>query len=125
MICGFGGEHSPGSEGAIMFMSRNARLAVIAISLWTVAPCLAADPPATSQAAKRTPQQIVQDIQAAGAALGELNPSELLDEAKRKELAPKMLPALKKLCGYADELVGLDNPQATQQGAQMKSQLTM
>jgi thiol-disulfide isomerase/thioredoxin len=108
-----------------MFISRNAGLAVIAMSLWTVAPCLAADPPATSQAAKRTPQQIAGDIQTASAALAELNPSELLDEAKRKEMAPKLLPALKSLSKYADELTGLDDPQAKQQGAQMKSQLTM
>jgi thiol-disulfide isomerase/thioredoxin len=98
---------------------------MIAMSMWTMAPCGAAPaaPPATSQAAKRPVQAIVQDIQTAGAALGELNPTELLDEAKRKELAPKLLPTLKAMAGYADELAALDDPQARQQGPQMKSQL--
>jgi len=107
--------------------SRKARLAVIAMSLWPVAPCLAgpADPPATSQAAKRTAQQIMQDVQSAGEALNDFNPSELTDEAKRKEMAPKLLPALAKISGYADELAALDDPQAKQQGQQMKSQLAM
>jgi thiol-disulfide isomerase/thioredoxin len=85
---------------------------------------IAADPPAATQPAKRDPQAILKDIQAAGAVMGQLNPSDLLDPAKRKEIAPKLLPALKTLSSLAEELTGLDEPQAKEQGRMMKGQLT-
>jgi thiol-disulfide isomerase/thioredoxin len=107
--------------------SSTARSLILSLSLMslTLAGVVrAADPPPQTQPAKRSPQQIIQDVQAASANLSDLNPSMLLDAQKRKEVAPKVLPALKKLVSLADELGQLDQPGAKQQAAQMKSQLT-
>ncbi|HSZ59332.1 MAG TPA: TlpA disulfide reductase family protein [Tepidisphaeraceae bacterium] len=104
-----------------------AKLPILILSLaaFAIAADLrAADPPAQTQPAKRSMQQIVQDIQSAGADLSQLNPSVLLDAQKRQEAAPKVVPALKKLISLAGELSNLNEPGAQQQGRQMRAQLT-
>jgi len=75
------------------------------------------------QQPKRSSQQIMQDVQAAAQGLQDVRPDILLDEGKRKEVGPKVIPALKKMIGLADEMAGLDDPQAKQQAPQMKDQL--
>jgi len=95
-----------------------------------------AAPPATGGAAPAKPagrslQEIMQDFQQTGAQLMQTlsSPAVLLDKAKREEAAPKVIPALKKMNGYLDELKGLNDPQAKmiseQNGPQLNSMLVM
>ena len=107
-----------------MSMSGSARVAVIAVSIWGVATCAGAvaDPPAATQPAKRAMPAIVQDINEAMTSINEFNPGELTDEAKRKEIAPKMLPKVKKITALADELAANEDPRAKEGAAQLKGQ---
>jgi thiol-disulfide isomerase/thioredoxin len=89
----------------------------------TTAP--AAAPPSTAPASgARTPEQIMQDLQAAGAELGAIvtGPNVLTDEAQRKAAAPKAVPIIRKMFGYADEMAAMDNPQAKAAADGMRAQ---
>ena len=100
-------------------------LSLMALAVATIA--FAVEPPAAAtpqSQPKRTPEQIIQDVQAASADLNQLNPSVILDAQKRTEAAPKVVPALKKMVALGDELTRLDDPNAQQQGRQMKTELT-
>ena len=62
--------------------------------------------PATAEKSKRGVPEIMGDFQKESAGLGEVlsSPEALTDEAKRTEAAPKVIPAMKKMSGFLDEL---------------------
>src|SRR5206468_1390884 len=67
----------------------------------------AASQPAATQAANgRGVQQIMADLQQAGMEMRGLisSPTALTDEAKRNEVAPKLLPPIKKILALSKEL---------------------
>jgi thiol-disulfide isomerase/thioredoxin len=63
---------------------------------------------ATTAPTARGPEQILNEIQATSAQIGEAlaSPAAVTDPAKRKELAPRVVPAFKKMLALADELSG-------------------
>ena len=72
------------------------------------APAPAASHPASAEA-KRTPEQIMNDIRKVEQEMSkgvEMNVETLLDPAKRDATGPKVLPSLKKILGLAEELEG-------------------
>lgn len=88
------------------------------------APVRAADQPAApAPAAKRTPQQIMADLQAAGQELQKSVPNldALFDEAKRTEAAPKAIPPMKKMLGLLEEVADVQ-PMAKDQMAAARMQ---
>ena len=87
-------------------------------------PVPAADQPAApAPAAKRTPQQIMVDLQAASQELQKSVPSldALFDEAKRTEAAPKAIPPMKKMFGLIEEIADVQ-PLAKSQMAAARMQ---
>ena len=100
----------------------------LAIALFSLTPLAwGAEPPAPASAPPTQParsaQQIMQDMQAASQGLQQMTPDMLLEEAKRKELAPKVVPVLKRMIGLAGEMAALDDPNAKQQGRMAGEQL--
>jgi len=86
---------------------------------WVVAAVKDPAPDAKLAAAPTTQRargDIMADLNAAGAELGQVlsSPEDALVEAKRKELAPKAIPVIKKLMAAFDELAAID-PNAKQQ----------
>jgi thiol-disulfide isomerase/thioredoxin len=81
----------------------------------------AKDAPAAPAANKRSPQEIQADLQKAGAELRQVlsSPDVMLDPAKRKEAAPKVIPILKRMVSGLDEVVQVE-PQAKEQIADAK-----
>jgi thiol-disulfide isomerase/thioredoxin len=77
--------------------------------------------PGAPAANKRTPQEIQADLQKAGAELREVlsSPDVMLDPAKRKAAAPKVVPILKRMVSGLDEVVQVE-PQAKEQIAEAK-----
>src|SRR6476660_7379211 len=94
---------------------KSARRMIIAMVLMGCGTALRAAPPATGPATapttQRTAQAIMADIQTAGMAISSSfkSPDVLTDAAKRAEVAPKVLPALKRMWELTDELAGADN----------------
>ena len=85
-------------------------------------PAKDAPPAAAAPAAnKRSPQEIQADMQKAGAELREVlsSPDVMLDPAKRKAAAPKVVPILKRMVSGLDEVVQVE-PQAKEQIADAK-----
>src|SRR5580765_1448138 len=83
---------------------------MVAMSVW------AEDKPAaptTAPSAKRTPEQVMADISAAGKEIGTVitSPDVITNAAKRAEAAPKILPSLQKLDKLTEELAGSDDEQ--------------
>jgi thiol-disulfide isomerase/thioredoxin len=74
----------------------------------------------------RTQQEITQDMNAAGQELAGLasSPSAILDADTRKELAPKMIPLLKRMLADVRE-IGKLNPDAQPQVTQTANQFQM
>jgi len=83
--------------------------------------------PSTAPAGRQT-QDILSDLQATAGQLQQLlgaSPeASMTDQAKRDELAPKVLPLLKKMSGFADEL-SASQPMFAEQGKRMKMQLAV
>jgi thiol-disulfide isomerase/thioredoxin len=78
----------------------------------------------TPAPAERGMQQIMQDVRAAGQELSGVftGPEVFTDEAKRTAAAPKVVPVMKKLRGYANELSALNDPQAKAAAEQLNGQ---
>jgi thiol-disulfide isomerase/thioredoxin len=74
---------------------------------------------------KRTMQDIMQDFQQTGQQLHEAisTPDVITDAQKRKEAAPKAIPVLKKMVGFARELRQTDNPQGKMIADQVEPEL--
>ena len=72
-------------------------------------------------AGKRTAEQIQADLQKTGAELREVlsSPEVMLDPAKRKEAAPKVVPVLQRMISGLDEVAEVE-PQAKEQIADAK-----
>ena len=68
---------------------------------------------------------IMQDFQSTGQELRQVlsSPAALVDEAKRTEVAPKIVPILKKMNGYVEELKQTGDPQGKKIGEQVGPQL--
>lgn len=92
------------------------------------APAVGESPAAASTApATRDFQAIMQDVQKEGQSLQSIlsSPSELTDEAKRKEIAPKAVPTLKRLLSLFNELKATKNPQALAMTEGANQQITV
>ncbi len=87
-----------------------------------------ADGPATTTApSPRTTENIIWDMQAANNQLAEVadSPNKLInDDQVRKELAPKVVPLIRKLLNYADELAAA-NPEYKEPMAVQKSEYSV
>jgi len=70
---------------------------------------------------KRTPEQIQGDLQKAGGELREFlgSPETMLDPAKRKQAAPKVVPIIQRMVGLLEEVAQAE-PQAKDQIAEAK-----
>ena len=92
-------------------------LAAVAFACAPLPPARAEDKPAVSApatpAAKRTADQIGEDLQKAEGELREVlsDPKAFIDPAARDATAPKVLPALKKMITLLDELAAADPAQ--------------
>ena len=66
----------------------------------------------------------MQEVQKTAGELGAVvtGPDVLTDEGQRKAAAPKAVPVIKKLLGYADEMAAMDNPQAKAAAEGMRTQ---
>ena len=88
----------------------------------TTAPSATPAAPPTTGPAGRALEQIMMEIQTTGQELNALmsDPAALSDAARRAEIAPKAIPVLKKIRGYAEELAGNPDPR----GAMISKQIT-
>src|SRR5947209_6006003 len=85
---------------------------------------LRADEPAVhSAAAKPTIESVMRDLKSAGEELSKAMPTPgvILDETKRRETAPKAIPAARKMLALARQLSSIDSPGAKARGDDMQA----
>ena len=116
-----------------MSKSRVSRIAVVILllismlgfSLRSAITARAADK--TEKADKRTAEQVINDLRATGQQLSEVleSPQVLLDPQKRQEIAPKVIPPMKKLVALFDELASVEQSAKGQAMAAQRQLLAM
>jgi peroxiredoxin len=81
----------------------------------------------TEKADKRTPDQVIADLQATGQQLKNVleSPEVLLDAAKRQEIAPNVIPPMKKLVSLFDELATVEERAKSQAMTAQRQLLAM